>query len=103
MKLTKKQQEVVDKFMELEEKHGKGNIFIRYINDSWKAMFVVHKTDSDKIDITFKDEYKVNGKVLNSLQSAGMIECRDIHHKKVEDPNVAFRNGVVIVGSIILI
>lgn len=33
MKLTKKQQEVVNRFLELEKECGAGNIFTRYINE----------------------------------------------------------------------
>lgn len=43
MKLTQKQQEIVDKFLELENEYGKGNVFLRWINDYWNVMFVIHR------------------------------------------------------------
>ena len=44
MKLTPKQNEVIEQYKYLESKYGKGNVFLRYINDFWRVRFIIHKT-----------------------------------------------------------
>ena len=103
MKLTKKQMETVNIFKELEAEHGKGNVFFRWVNDYWKVCFVIHKVGEEIISPLLKDEYKVNGKILNALEEKGLLQCQDINHNKVENPNVAWNNGTKVIGSTIIL
>ena len=103
MKLTKKQQEVIDRFLELEKDYGKGNVFIRWINNYWNTMFVIHQKDAETFEPHLIDSFKVNGRVLNALEEKGLLQCQDIHHNKVKNPNTASFNGIKIVGSTIIL
>lgn len=103
MKLTQKQQETIDRFLELENEYGKGNVFLRWINNYWNVMFVIHRKGEEKIETHFQNSLKVNGRVLNVLENKGMLECQDINHKKVENLSVVQRDGIKIVGSRIII
>ena len=87
MKLTKKQMETVNTFKELEAEHGKGNVFIRWINDYWKACFIIHKRGENTFKPLMNDRYRVNGKVLNALEEKGLMTCCDNNHNEDIDPN----------------
>lgn len=89
MKLTQKQIEVVNKYKELETEYGKGNVFLRWVNDYWKVCFVIHKVGEE----TYKPfyDYKVNGRVVNSLEEKGLFTGCDINHNENVDPN-SWRN-----------
>lgn len=99
MKLTQNQQEVVKRFLELENEYGKGNVFIRWINDYWRAMFVIHQRGKEKIETHFQNKFKVNGKILSALEKKGLLQCQDINHDNVENPTKALYNGAKIIGS----
>lgn len=43
MKLTPKQNELIEEYKRLESKYGKGNVFLRYVNDFWRIRFIIHK------------------------------------------------------------
>lgn len=103
MKLTKKQQEVVDRFLKLEKEYGEGNVFIRWINDFWKYAFIIHKKNEMVYSSHFIQDQSlcIHGKVINSLNKMGILQCQDIHHNKVENLDVALRNGIIVVGSTI--
>lgn len=103
MKLTQKQRETVDRFLELEKEYGKGNVFIRWINNYWNTMFVIHQKGEEKIESHLKDSFKVNRRILNALEMKGLLQCQDINHEKVENPNTAWRDGIQVVGSRIVI
>lgn len=49
MKLTPKQNEVIEQYKYLESKYGKGNVFLRYINDFWRVRFIIHKTGEKNV------------------------------------------------------
>lgn len=103
MKLTQKQQETVDRFIELEEEYGKGNVFLRWINNYWNVMFVIHRTGEENIEPHLQDSFKVNGRILNALESKGLLQCYDIDHKKVKNANNACYDGIKVVGKRIVI
>lgn len=103
MKLTQKQQETVNRFLELENEYGKGNVFLRWINNYWNVMFVIHRIGEENIETHLKNSFKVNGKILNSLEEKGLIQCQDINHENVEDATRALYDGIKIVGSRIVI
>ena len=91
MKLTKKQEEVLNRYKELEKEYGKGNVFIRYLNDYWKACFIIHKIGEDKYTFFYKDEDRINKTILNSLEKKGLLTCCDNNHNEDIDPNL-YRN-----------
>ena len=103
MKLTQKQQETVDRFLELENKYGKGNVFIRWINNYWNAMFIIHRKGEEKIETYLQEPFKVNGRILNALEQKGLLQCQDINHEIVKDPTLALYNGIRVVGSRFLV
>ena len=103
MKLTQKQMETINKFKELEIEHGKGNIFVRWINDYWKVCFIIHQKGEETYKPLLKDEYRINGKILNALEEKGLLQCQDTEHNKVENPNIAWNNGTKVVGSTIIL
>lgn len=49
MKLTPKQNELIEEYKRLESKYGKGNVFLRYVNDFWKIRFIIHKIGEKNI------------------------------------------------------
>jgi len=103
MKLTKAQQKVVDRFNELEAEHGKGNVFLRYINECWNVMFVWHKKGEQNIGFKLCNENKVNGRILNSLENMGLLQGKDSEHNDVADSNSAKYEDKIVLGSIITI
>ena len=103
MKLTQKQQKVVDRFNKLEKEYGKGNVFVRWINDYWKTMFIIHKKGKEKIEFFQDESFKINGRILRALEEKGMLQCQDINYENVENPDIAWRNGTKVVGSRIII
>ena len=50
-----------------------------------------------------KDEYRINGKILNALEEKGLLQCQDTEHNKVENPNIAWNDGTKVVGSTIIL
>ena len=42
MKLTEKQNRIIQKAILLESEYGKGNVFLRWINDYWRVCFIIH-------------------------------------------------------------
>lgn len=103
MKLTQKQQETIDRFLELENEYGKGNVFIRWINPYWNTMFIIHQKGEEKFDCQLHNSFKVNGRVIKALEEKGMLQCQDINHEKVENPNIACCDGIKVLGSRIVI
>lgn len=103
MKLTQKQQETVDRFHDLEKEYGKGNVFLRWINDYWKVMFVIHRKGEEKFETHLENSFKVNGKVLKALEGYGLLQCQNVNHEKVDNDNWALHNGISVVGSKIMI
>ncbi len=103
MKLTQKQQEIVDKFLELENEYGKGNVFLRWINDYWNVMFVIHRIGQENFETQFQDAFKVNGRIVNALEKKGLLQCQNIYHENVEDPTKALCDGIKVIGSKILV
>ena len=94
MKLTAAQQKLIDKAKQLEQEHGQGNVFLRYINDYWNVMFVIHKQGDDKITLTqLADKNKINGRVINSLQEKGLLQMMDQNHNILTDSNNGFLVG----------
>ena len=51
MKLTPKQNELIEEYKRLESKYGKGNVFLRYVNDFWRIRFIVHKIGEKNIHL----------------------------------------------------
>lgn len=81
MQFTEQQKEFLKQYAELEKKYGKGNVFIRYVNDFWKCRFVVHH----KGDLVFTLlDPQIHGRVVTSLQKRGVIKSYDIHHNVVD-------------------
>ena len=103
MKLTQKQQEIVDRFLELENEYGKGNVFLRWINNYWNVMFIIHRMGEENFETHFQEAFKVNGGSLNALEKKGLLQCQDINHEEVENPNIASYEGIQVVGSRILV
>ena len=99
MKLTQKQQETVNRFLELESEYGKGNVFLRWINNYWNTMFVIHKIGEKNIEAHFQESFKVNGRILNALEEKGLLQCQDINHENVEEPTKALYDGIKVIGS----
>lgn len=87
MKLTENQMKVVSRMKKLEEEHGKGNVFIRYINDYRKACFIIHKIGMDTFNVKLISKNKINGWVLNSLTAKGLVTVCDNYHNEDVDPN----------------
>ena len=85
MKLTQKQMEVVSKYKELENKYGKGNVFLRWVNDYWKVCFVVHKVGASTYVPLY--DYRINRRITDSLESKGLLTCCDNQHNENVDPN----------------
>lgn len=67
MKLTPKQSEVIEQYKYLESKYGKGNVFLRYVNDFWKIRFIIHKIGEKKYLPIY--DYKINGRVIEKCSS----------------------------------
>lgn len=84
MKLTPKQNELIEKYKCLESKYGKGNVFLRYINNCWRIRFIIHKI-GEKVYSPIYD-YEINGKVINSLEKKNLLVGYDNKHEKA-DPN----------------
>lgn len=53
MKLTPKQNELIEEYKRLESKYGKGNVFLRYVNDFWRIRFIIHKIGEKKLIYLF--------------------------------------------------
>lgn len=91
MKLTEKQNRIVQKAIQLESEYGKGNVFLRWINDYWRVCFIIHNIG----DFTYKplmtEDTKVNGVVLNALEKKGLLTGCDNQHREGADPN-SWRN-----------
>lgn len=66
MKLTPKQNELIEEYKRLESKYGKGNVFLRYVNDFWRIRFIIHKIGKKNYLPIY--DYKINGRVINSLE-----------------------------------
>lgn len=103
MKLTIAQQKVINKAKELEKEHGKGNVFLRYINDYWNILFVIHKQGETSYKPIFGDENKINSKIINSLQEKGLIQIMDNNHIVLNDVmDIKYSNERFLVGSRII-
>lgn len=103
MKLTQRQQETIDRYHELENKYGHGNVFLRWINNYWNIMFVIHRVGEEEIETHLRNSFKVNGRIFNALEEKGLLQCQDINHNEVESPNIASCEGIQIVGSRIVL
>lgn len=84
MKLTLKQTELIEKYEQLEREYGKGNVFLRYVNDFWKIRFIIHKIGQTKYKPIY--DYKINGKIINALEKKNLFIGCDNNHKEA-DPN----------------
>lgn len=103
MKLTQRQQETVNRFLELENEYGKGNVFIRWINNYWNTMFIVHHKGEEKFEVHLQNSYKVNRRILNALERKGLLQCQDINHENVKIPMQALYGKIKVVGSKIVV
>lgn len=102
MKLTAAQQNVIDKAKQLEAEHGKGNVFLRYINDYWNVMFVIHKSGDEKITLTqLADKNKINGKIINALQEKSLLQMMDQNHNVLTDSNKGSLVGSRIITELV--
>lgn len=99
MKFTEAQRKIIDKYKELENEYGKGNVFLRYINDYWKVQFIIHK-EGDTTYTKPAQQEKINGNILNSLEKKGILICCDNLHNEGIDPNGwrSFPEGVYCLG-----
>ena len=84
MKLTPKQTELIEAYEQLEKEYGKGNVFLRYINDYWKVRFIIHKSGQTEYKPIY--DYKINGKTINALEKNNLLIGCDNNHKKA-NPN----------------
>ena len=84
MKLTPKQNELIEKYKYLKSKYGKGNVFLRYVNDFWRIRFIIHKIGEKKYSPIY--DYKINGRTVNSLDRNNLLIGYDNKHKEA-DPN----------------
>ena len=80
----KKDQLLQDALKAIEKEYGKGNVFIRWINNYWNTMFIIHQKDAETFEPHLTDSFKVNGRVLNALTEKGLIKYMDIHHEEIE-------------------
>lgn len=98
MKLTPKQNEVINKYKQLEAQYGKGNVFLRYINDYWKIRFIIHEIGDRNYCPVY--DYRINGKIITFLESKGLLIGYDSEHKET-DPNNwrSYKEGVYFCGS----
>lgn len=87
MKLTEKQNQVMQKAMQLEEEYGRGNVFLRWINDYWRVCFIIHKKGDFAYMPLLTKETKVNGSILNALEQEGFLTGCDNQHDDNVDPN----------------
>lgn len=84
MKLTPKQTEVIEIYKHLQEVYGKGNVFLRYVNDFLKIRFIIHKSGQERYEPIY--DYKINGKIINALEKNALLVGCNINHDKA-DPN----------------
>lgn len=84
MKLTLKQNELIEEYKRLESKYGEGNVFLRYVNDFWRIRFIIHKIGEKKYLPIY--DYKINGRTVNSLDRNNLLIGYDNKHKEA-DPN----------------
>lgn len=59
-------------------------MFLRYVNDFWRIRFIIHKI-GEKNYLPIYD-YKINGRVINSLDRNNLLIGYDNKHKEA-DPN----------------
>lgn len=85
MKLTQKQMEVVEKYKSLENEYGKGNVFLRWVNDYWKVCFVIHKVGDSFYTPLY--DYRINRRITDAFESKGLLACYDNHHNENVNPN----------------
>ena len=99
MKLTVAQQKIVDEAIQLELEYGKGNVFLRWVNDYFRVQFLIHIKGSEKVEFKLSHVNKPNMKVLNNLKDKGLLTCCDIEHNQNVDSN---DRNVKVIGSRIL-
>lgn len=100
MKLTNSRQKVIDRAKDLEQEYGKGNVFLRYINDYWKAMFIIHNQNETTFKTMLQDVNKVNGKIINSLEEKGLLQIMDNKHNILNNAmDVKYDKERYLVGS----
>ena len=101
MKLTVPQQKVIDISKELEDKYGKGNVFIRWVNGHENIRFAIHQKNTRTASVLLSDNDVINRRVLESLDRKGLITCCDTQHNDNVDPNdcLGKDNGVFFLGS----
>ena len=87
MNLTKSQEQIVNKAKQLEQQYGEGNVFVRWINDYWRVMFIVHHANETNFNCKLEEQYKVNGRAVNALMNKGLTEIVDNEHNIMDDPN----------------
>jgi hypothetical protein len=101
MKLTEKQNQVIQKAKQLETEYGSGNVFIRWVNDYWRTCFIIHKQGDNTYKPLMTEGTKVNGTILKALGKKGLLTGCDNQHNDDVDPN-SWRNkpeGWYYVGS----
>lgn len=87
MKLTDKQKQVVQKAKQLEAEYGKGNVFLRWINDYWRVCFIIHNKGDSTYKPLLAEDTKINRSILNALENKGLLTGCDNRHNEEADPN----------------
>lgn len=87
MKLTNKQKQVVQKAKQLEAEYGKGNVFLRWINDYWRVCFIIHNKGDSTYKPLLTEDTKINRNILNALENKGLLTGCDNQHNEEADPN----------------
>lgn len=87
MKLTEKQKQVIQKEKQLEAEYGKGNVFLRWINDYWRVCFIIHNKGDSTYKPLLTEDTKINGVVLSSLENKGLLTGCDNQHNEEVDPD----------------
>ena len=99
MTLTKQQQNLVNEAIQLESEYGKGNVFLRYVNDYFKVQFLIHIKNSNTVEFKLSHTNKPNMRILNGLKEKGLLTCCDFEHNPNVDSN---DRNIKVIGSRIL-
>lgn len=84
---TKAQKELFEKAINLEKQYGRGNVFLRYINDCWRIRFVIHEKGARGYKTIFQPHTEANGRVVNTLERKGYIEFVNSMHQVMQNKN----------------
>lgn len=99
MELTEKQKEVIQEAIQLEKEYGKGNVFLRHINDYWGVCFIIHTCPDNMYKPLFTK--RVNRNIVNDLEKKNLLTRCDNYHNQDINPNDWSRwpGGRYCVGS----